>query len=82
MTELLKKTLPDRKNIERHMINNVRMCARQKKLELEFANIEINPKHFDPIFIPSVYKDTTDNHFKGKYILYFFLLCVLKLYFI
>ena len=51
------------------MINNVRMCARKKKLELEFANIEINPKHFDPMFIPSVYKDTTDNHFKVKYLL-------------
>ena len=33
--ELLFKVMPDRKFIDRHMINNVRIRARQKKTELE-----------------------------------------------
>ena len=53
MTELLKRTLPDKKIIDRHMINNVRIRARKKKLELDSVNIEIDPKHFDPKFITS-----------------------------
>ena len=35
------------------MINNVRIRARKKKLEMDSANIEIDPKHFDPTFITS-----------------------------
>ena len=35
------------------MINNVRISARKKKLEMDSANIEIDPKHFDPTFITS-----------------------------
>ena len=30
MTELLQKVLPDRKDVDRHMINNVRIRARKK----------------------------------------------------
>ena len=30
MTELLQKALPDRKDVDRHMINNVRIRARKK----------------------------------------------------
>ena len=42
------------------MINNVRICARKKKLELENADIEIDPKYFDSSFI-TTYQDTSDN---------------------
>ena len=35
--ELLSKVLPERKFIDRYMINNIRMCARKKKIELENA---------------------------------------------
>ena len=68
MTELLKKVLPDRKNIDRHMINNVRIRAR-KKLEFDSVNIEIDPKHFDPKCITS-YRDIAGNYTKGAYIYY------------
>ena len=53
MTELLQRTLPGRKDIDRHMINNVRIRARKKKLELDSVNIEIDPKHFDQKIITS-----------------------------
>ena len=43
--ELLSKVLPERKFIDRHMINNSRIRARQRKRELLNANIEIHPKH-------------------------------------
>ena len=64
MTELLQKVLPNRKDVDRHMINNIRIRARKKKLELDSANIQIDPKHFDPTFINS-YMDTADNYTQG-----------------
>ena len=33
MTTLLQKALPERKDVDRHMINNVRIRARKRKLE-------------------------------------------------
>ena len=50
------------------MINNIRNRARKKKLELNYANIEIGPKYFDTTSI-TPYQDTADNYSKGKYIL-------------
>ena len=58
--ELLSKVLPYRKFIDRHMINNVRIRARQRKRELENSNNEIHPKNFD-ISVIETYKDTSDN---------------------
>ena len=65
--ELLSKVLPERKFIDRHMINNVRIRARQGKRELLSANIEIHPKHFDTSF-NETYKDTCDNYTEGMYV--------------
>ena len=48
--DLLFKVLPDKKIIDRHIINNVRIRARQRKRELENSNIEMHPKHFDTSF--------------------------------
>ena len=62
--ELLSNVLPERKFIDRHMINNVRIRARQRKRELLNANIEILPKHFDTSFIET-YNDTSDNYTEG-----------------
>ena len=39
MTELLQKTLPDKKDVDRYRINNVRIRVRKKRLELDSANI-------------------------------------------
>ena len=64
--ELLSKVLPDRKFIDRYMINNVRIRARQRKRELENTNIEIHPKYFDTSFI-ATYKDTSGNYTGGMY---------------
>ena len=64
--ELLFKLLPDRKFIDRHMINNVRIRARQRKRELENSNIEIHPKHFDTSFIET-YKDTSYDYTESMY---------------
>ena len=44
MTDLLQKALPGRKDMDRHMINNVRLRAHRKKLELDSKNIQIDPK--------------------------------------
>ena len=68
MRELFVNVLPDRVFIDIHMINNVRICACQRKRELERLNIVIHPKHFDTSFI-TTYKDTSDNYTEGIYML-------------
>ena len=65
MGGLLCKTLSDRKCIDKRMINNVRIYARKRKLELDNAKIEINHKYFDTSFITE-YKDTVDDYTKDK----------------
>ena len=47
--KVLSNVIPDRKYIDCHMINNVRIRARKKRLELDDSYIEIDPKHFDMI---------------------------------
>ena len=68
MTDQLKQALPDRKIIDRDMINNVRICTRKKRLELNSANIDIDPKYFDPTYITRQ-KDTADKYSKDKHLL-------------
>ena len=51
IANLLQKALPERKDVDRHMINNVRIRARRKKLGLDSKSIQIDPKHFDTTFI-------------------------------
>ena len=46
MTTLLQKPLPERKDVDRHMINNVRIRARRRKLELDSKSIIIDPNTF------------------------------------
>ena len=55
--ELLSKVMPERKYIDRHMINNVR-------IELENTDIETDPKYVDTSFV-STYRDTSDNYIEG-----------------
>ena len=64
--ELLSKVLPENKFIDRHIINNVRIRARQRKRELENSDIEIHPKRFDTSFVET-YKDTSDNYTECMY---------------
>ena len=63
--ELLSKVMSERKFIHRHMINNVRIRSRKRKLELENADIETYPKYFGSSFI-TTYRDTSDNYTEGK----------------
>ena len=65
MPALLQKALPERKAIDRLMINNVRIRARRRKLVLDSKSIRIDPKNFDSSFIKS-YFNSTDNYTEGK----------------
>ena len=69
MTTLLQKALPERKDVDRHMINNVRIRARRRKLELDSKSIRNDPKHVDSSFIKS-YVSSADNYTEGKLLLY------------
>ena len=44
MIELLQKVLLERKDVDRHMVKNVRLHTRRKRLELDSKNIQIDPK--------------------------------------
>ena len=57
MRDLLYKVLSERKIIGRYMINNVKIRARKNRLELDYANINIDPNFFDTSYITS-YQDT------------------------
>ena len=50
------------------MVYNVRLRARQLKLELEDKNIEVLAHHFDTSFIKN-YKSSSDNYSKGELLL-------------
>ena len=64
MVEILRKTLPERKDVYRHMVYNVRLRARQHKLELADKNVDFLAHHFDTSFIKN-YKSNSDNYSKG-----------------
>ena len=68
MVEILRKTLPERKDVDRHMVYNVRLRVRRRKLELDASNIEILAHHFDPFFIKN-YKSNSYNYSKGELLL-------------
>ena len=40
MINLLQKTLPERKGVDRHMINNVRSRVRRTKLDMDSKSIQ------------------------------------------
>jgi len=65
MTTLLQKALSEKKDVDRHMINNVRIRARRRKLELDSKRIRIDPKYIDSSFIKS-YVSTADNYTEVK----------------
>ena len=65
MVEILRKALPERKDVDRHMVYNVRLRARRRKLELDAGNIEFLAHHFDPSFIKN-YKSNSDNYSKNE----------------
>ena len=45
MVGILRKALPERKDVDRHMVYNVRLRACQRKLELEDKNVEVLAHH-------------------------------------
>ena len=71
MTNLLQQILPERKDVDRHMINNVRIRVQRKKLDLDSKSIQIDPKYFDTTFI-RLYVDTDYNYTQGKSILFLY----------
>ena len=66
MVDILRKVLPERKNLDRRMVYNVnvRLRARRRNLELEVDNVEVLEHHFDTSFIED-YKSKSDNYSKG-----------------
>ena len=68
MVEILRKALPERKDLDRHMVYNVRLRVRRRKLELEDKNVEVLVYHFDTSFIKN-HKSSSDNYSKGELLL-------------
>ena len=75
MVEVLRKALPERKDVDRYMVYNVRLRARRRKLGLDANNVEILVHHFDTSFIKD-YKSNSDNYSKGEFHLVSFMIVV------
>ena len=75
MVEVLRKTLPKRKDVDRHTVYNVKLRTRRRKLELEADNAEVLAYHFDTSSIKD-YKSNSDNYSKGEFHLASFMLVV------
>ena len=75
MVEILRKPLPERKDVDRHMVYNVRLKARRRKLELEAANDEVLTNHYDVFFIQDC-KSNSDNHSKGMFFILYYSCCL------
>ena len=58
IAEILRKVLPERKDVDRNMVYNVRLSA---VLELEAGNVEVLGHNFDTSFIKD-YKSNSDNY--------------------
>ena len=65
MIILLKKVLPSRKYIDRHLINNVRLRALKTRNDMENSNITIEPCHFD-ISLLTEYRENYNSYSEGK----------------
>ena len=65
MIDIFRKSLPERKDVDHHMVYNFRLRALRCKLELEVANMEEAVNHFDASFITD-YKATSNNYSIGK----------------
>ena len=65
MIALLKKCLPSRKSIDRHMINNIRLRALKARNDMENSNITIEPCHFD-ISLLTEYRENYNSYSEGK----------------
>ena len=65
MSTLFQQALSGKKDVDRHMINNVRTRTRRRKLELDSKRIRIDTKHFDSSFIKTCVSNT-DNYTEGK----------------
>ena len=62
--------------MDRHMVYNVRLRARRRKLELEAANVEVLANYFDVSFIKD-YKSNSDNYFKGMFLILYYSCCLI-----
>ena len=71
MVEILRKALPERKVVDRHMVYNIRLRARSRKFDLETANVEVLANHFDASFIND-YKSNSDIFSKGMFVLLYY----------
>ena len=77
--ELLRKELHCRKDIAMSMIYNVRLRGRKRTLELDDANIDIDPKHFNISFITDC-KEAADNYFEGNFVIFMYVYIYIYIY--
>ena len=76
MVEILRNVLPERTDVDCHMVYNVHLRAHRRKFELEAVNIEVLAKNFDASFIND-YKSGSDNYFKGMFVLLYYSCCLI-----
>ena len=77
MIEILRKVLPERKDVDHRMVYNVCLSAHRCKLELEATNIEVATNYVDISFIKD-YKATSDNYSKGKLFMIYYSCWLIK----
>ena len=75
MVEILRKTLPERKDVDRHVGYNICLRDRRRKLELEATNVEVLVNHFDSSFIKG-YTSNSDNYSKGMFLILYYPCCL------
>ena len=76
MVEILRKALPERKDVNRHMVYNLHLRARRRKFELEAVNVNLLANYFDVSFIND-YKTNLDNYSKGMFVLLYYACCLI-----
>ena len=76
MVEILRKDFPKRKYIDRHMVYNIRLRARCRKLELKAANVEILANPIDVSFIKDS-KFNSNNYSKGIFFILYYSCCLI-----
>ena len=74
MIEVLRKTLPERKDVDRHMVYNVCLRPRRRKLVVEATNVEVAANHIDA---SKDYKSNSDNYSKGMFFIMYYSCCLI-----
>ena len=75
MIQILRKALPEIKDVGRHTVYNIRLRARRRELALTPANVEVTANNFDASFIKD-YRSNSDNYSKGMLFIKYYSCCL------